>query len=230
MSAHVSALVLDELASELPVAAESKAHVEGCSQCGARLAAIKQARAESQKAFGYSRVKARVSAERPPRWRELMPFILPVAAALLFFLVVSIDFGGGKTDTERLKGGASIGLVEASGKKVTEVKPGARLRIEVGAAGNTHALVLAVDKDRNIEELFSGPLPAGAFVTLPKEVEVTPGSVTVHAFLSAAPLDPKLVVGALEGAMRDYAGWPLEAPPPKLEGVTVTSQRLYVTE
>ncbi len=226
MTTHVSQLVLDELAADLPVPPEAKAHVESCSECGARLAAIAAARADAEKSFGYSRVKARLTAERPSRWRELMPFIVPVVAGLLFFVIVTIDWRP-SPETERLKGAAFVELVQ-NGNVVTEVAPGSRLSLKVGTAGKRYALVLTVDPDRHIEELWSGELPPGAIVTLPKEVEVTPGSVAVHAFLGDAPPDPKVVVPALEVALRDYGGWPLEAPTPKIEGLVVATQRLYV--
>lgn len=223
---HVSQLVLDELAAELATPPEAKAHVDGCAECSARLAALRAARAAAVQSFGYSRTRARVTAERPPRWRELMPFIVPVAAALVFFAVIAIDRRA-DPQTERLKGGAFVELAQG-GAPVTEARPGSRLSMKVGTAGKPYALVLAVDKDRHIEVLWSGRLPAGAIVTLPKELEVTPGSVAVHAFFGDAALDPKVVVPAVEVALREYGGWPLEAPPPKLEGVVVATQRLYV--
>lgn len=229
MSLHVSQLVLDELCAGLPVAPETNAHVDGCAECTARLTATRAARDASEKAFGYARTKARVTADRPSRLSELMPFLLPVLAALVFFIVISLDLGGGKKDTERLKGGASISFLNAAGQPVTEAKPGTRLTVEVGTAGNTHALVLSVDKDRAVETLWSGALPAGAIVKLPVELEVTPGPVAVHVFLSRAPLVPKHVVPAMQTAIQDYGGWPLEAPPPKVDGVTTATQRLYVT-
>jgi hypothetical protein len=223
----VSQLVLDELASGLAPPGEAQAHVDGCPDCAKRLEAIKAARAQSEQAFGYSRVKAQVTAERPARWRELMPFIVPVAAAIAFFVVVSLDWRPRK-DTERLKGSAFVELV-SNGRAVTEARPGTKLQLKVGTAGKSHAFVISVDKDRNVEELWAGKLPAGAIVTLPMELEVTPGSVTVHAFLADAPPDPKAVVTAMQAAMVEYGGWPLEAPPPKLDGLTVATQRLYVT-
>jgi hypothetical protein len=226
VTGHVSQLVLDELASGIAAPPGAKAHVEACAECRARLAALEAARVSSEQAFGYARVKARLTAERPSRWRELMPFIVPVVAALVFFVVVSIDWRP-SPDRERLKGSAFVELV-AGGQAVTEARPGAKLQLKVGTAGKTHAFVLSVDKDRNVEELWAGQLPPGAVVTLPMELEVTPGSVTVHAFLADAPPDPKVVVPAMQAAMVEYAGWPLEAPPPKLEGLTVATQRLYV--
>lgn len=225
MSGHLSQLVLDELASDLAVEPQAKEHVGGCAHCAEQLAATRRAREASMKSFGWARTRARLTAERPSRLRELMPFLVPVLAALLFFFVLSLDFTSKKPDT-RLKGAASIEFVRA-GVTVNEVVPGDRLQLKVGAAGHTHALVLAVDKDRRVEQLWAGPLPPGALVTL-RELEVTLGSVTVHAFLSNAPLEPRVVVPALEAAMKDYGGWPLEAPPPQLAGVTVATQRLYV--
>lgn len=226
MKGHASQLVLDELAAGLSAPADAKAHVDGCAECTARLKALEAARAAAAQSFGYSRTKARVTAERPSRWRELMPFIVPVVAALVFFAVVAIDWRP-DPQTERLKGGAFVELVHG-GRAVTEVQPGSRLALKIGTAGKQYALVLAVDKDRRIEELWSGKLPEGAIVTLPKELEVTPGSVAVHAFLGDAPPDPKVVLPALEQSLRDYAGWPLEAPPPKLEGLVVATTRLWV--
>ena len=71
MSAHVSQLVLDELASDVPTPPDAKAHVQSCAECTAKLEAVKAARTAIAQSFGYSRVKARLTAERPPRWREL---------------------------------------------------------------------------------------------------------------------------------------------------------------
>jgi hypothetical protein len=226
MSAHVSQLVLDELASGLPAPGGSKEHVELCPECSGRLQATLRTRDASKGSFGWARTMARVTAERPPRWRELLPFIVPVLAAVLFFVVASLDWR--PKATERLKGGASVEFVNG-GKQVTQAKPGDRLSLEIGAAGHSYALVLAVDKDRHVEVLWEGKLPPGAIVTLPAQVEVTPGPVTVHAFLSNAPLEARVVVPAMENAMTEYGGWPLEAPPPRLPGTTSATQRLYVT-
>ncbi|MBK7858752.1 MAG: hypothetical protein IPJ65_09045 [Archangiaceae bacterium] len=225
MSLHLSQLVLDELASEVAAPAGAREHLEGCAQCSARLAAVRRDREASVKSFGYARTRARVAAERPARWRELLPFIVPVAAALLFLVIASLN--PGKAADPRLKGGPTVDFLRA-GQPVTEAKPGDVLELQLGAVGLRHAIVLSVDKDREVDVLFDGELPPGAVVTLPRRLEVTPGSVVVHAFLSEQPLDAKRAVSAMENEIRQYAGWPLEAPPPQSAGVTVASQRLYV--
>jgi hypothetical protein len=223
---HVSQLVLDELASEVAAPPGAREHVEGCAECGARLASTRRAREASVSAFGWSRTRARLIGERPARWRELMPFIVPTLAAAVFFTIASLNLG--TRPGSRVKGAASVEFVRA-GQKVTEAKPGDSLSVEVSTLGNTFGLLLAVDKDRRVDVLWQGELPSGAIVTLPTELEVTPGPVAVHVFLSHAAIDPKLVVPAMEASIRDYGGWPLEAPPPKAKGVITATQKLYVT-
>lgn len=159
-----------------------------------------EARAASEKSPGYARVKAQVVRERPPRWRELMPFIVPAVFTVVCFGVISIDLGGPRPGDDTIAGG----------------------RFTLAADAGLQAVVLTVDKDRRIEELFSGAVPARGL-----DLPAPPGPVAIHAFVSSQPLESKSLVPAMENSIREYGGYPLEAPPPRPDGVTVISKRVH---
>jgi len=187
VSEHVSQLVLDELAAGL---LPSHAHVDGCEQCRSKLDALKARARASRTSFGYARTKARVLSPRPSPWRWVALLATPLVAAAVFFVAVH----EGQQEGERLKGTPSIDFVRADGVSVTDVRPGTRLKLKVGAAGFTHALALAVDDKGSVEQLWpeagaDDTLPGRGVVTLPRELEATPGPVTVHVLLSNAPID-----------------------------------------
>jgi hypothetical protein len=159
----------------------------------------------------YLRAKARATAHRPPRWRELTPFIVPALAGL-GFLLVALNTRG-KQPIEVPADAPRLVLTRADGGVAREVAPSETLQVGLVSKGYAHVLVLSVDKDRHIARL-EGPT-----------LEVHE-SLTVHAFFSQAPLEPKAVEQALEQAMMDYAGWPLDAPAPAV--AKVSTQRVYV--
>lgn len=202
MSEHVSQLVLDELLAGAP----PNAHVEGCAECRARLEALKTEAGASRASFAYARTRARVTAEPAAAtpWRWVVALLLPLAAALLFFL---IPRGVEPQTGERLKGTASVDFITRDGISVTEVRPGTRLKLKIGAAGFSHALVLAVEDTGSIEQLWpdagaDDTLPGTGVVTLPRELEATPGPVTVHVLLSNGPLDAPKAKADLGAAMK----------------------------
>jgi hypothetical protein len=209
VSEHVSQLVLDELLAGAP----PNAHVEGCADCKARLEALTTQASASQANFAYARTRARVTSPSPAPmpWRWVAALIIPLAAALLFFFIphggTPLVKGDGEGEGERLKGSASIDFITREGISVTQVHPGARLRLKIGAGGFTHALVMAVEDNGAVSQLWpqaggDDTLPGTGFVTLPGEVEATPGSVTVHVLLSSSPLDAAKAKADLGAAMK----------------------------
>jgi hypothetical protein len=204
VSEHVSALVLDELASG---PGPSNAHVESCEQCRAKLNALKTQAQASRASFGYARTKARVLAPKPSPWRWVALVATPLVAAGLFFVALH----SGQQEGDRLKGTPSIDFVRADGVAVTDVRPGTHLKLKVGAAGFTHALALAVDDKGAVEQLWpqdgaDDTLPGRGVVMLPRELEATPGPVTVHVLLSQAPIDSAKAKADVDAALKAAAG------------------------
>jgi hypothetical protein len=229
---HVSQLVLDELASELPTDAAAKAHVDSCADCRAKLELITAARARTKESVGYPRTLARISsaAEAPPAWRSWLAVLAPaLAAGALFFVAIHT----GQQEGERLKGLATLDFVRRDGAVVTEVRPGTRLKIKLGAGGHRHALVLSVDDKGAVEQLWpevlaSTALPGSGVVTLPRELEATPGSVRVYARVGNEPIDVPRTILELEDAVKANKGPVLETPPPVGWGAQAVTKRLDV--
>jgi len=202
VSEHVSQLVLDELLAGAP----ANAHVEGCAECRARLETLKTQAAASQASFAYARTRARVTAPPAPTpWKWIVALLVPLAAALLLFFIPHAP--APVVEGERLKGTASLDFITRDGISVTEVHPGARLKLKVGAGGFTHGLALAVEDNGTVTQLWpdagaDDTLPGTGFVTLPRELEATPGPVTVHVLLSNAPIDAAKAKADLGAAMK----------------------------
>jgi hypothetical protein len=209
MSDHVSQLVLDELVVGLPVAAEAKAHVDSCADCTARLEALQKAKADSIASFGYARTLARISAPSaaPSGWRWFWSLSTPLVTAIAVFIFLGLHPPDG---AGQLKGSASLRLLGSNGAAVSSVHPGAHVKLEVGAAGFTHGLALGLEENGNVEQLWpeagaDDRLPGTGIVTLPRELEATPGSVTVYVLLSNTAIDAARAKADLPAAVRAAA-------------------------
>lgn len=163
--------------------------------------------------------------------QRAMPIIVPIAAALLMFYLATAELPKKAT---RVEGAAAIDLLGGpDGGVVFDARPGEALQLKLLTGGFTHALVLSVDKDRNIELLWpldqDGAIGSGQSFTVPRRLEAPAWSIVVHAFFGRAPLDAKATVASLELALRDYGGWPLEAKAPVPAGGAAASAKLHVT-
>lgn len=167
MSEHLSSLQLDEVAAGL---ASPPEHLTSCADCTSKLAALKtQNAAFLSMPRAQSQMKS-IAVEKPKRRAVL--WLVPLAAAIAIGVFVQRD-----DSSERLKGIASIVLLDTKGESVTEASVGQRLTLAVGGAGAKSVKV--VDGDTG-EEIFSGPIAQGARVPL-MELEVSPGDVTLRA-------------------------------------------------
>ncbi|MFP2895838.1 hypothetical protein [Corallococcus sp. 4LFB] len=88
-------------------------------------------------------------------------------------------------------------------------KPGERVTLAVGTGPYRNVLVLAVDEAGAVARLWpseggtSGTVEPGAEVKLSPPLEVTPGSVALHAFFSDAPLDAEQAREALTARVEE---------------------------
>jgi hypothetical protein len=172
VSEHLSSLQVDEIAAGLSPVPE---HVVQCAACAQQLEAIK-----AQNAAFLARPQAKAQVARlsePPRrsFLRIAAVAVPLAAGIALFFAMPAD-----RPVERIKGAASVVLLDASGQPVTRAVPGQKLTLAVGSGGAARAKVSAVDAQGKTEVLFDGPIAAGARVPL-MELEVTPGDVTVTA-------------------------------------------------
>ncbi len=195
MSEHLSALVLDSLAAGLPVEADAQAHADGCAQCSAAVVARRAAsaaflaRPEARRRLGILQSQVVVAAERPAMawWVKVLAFAVPVAVA--FALVLRLGSPG---DKDRVKGAAEL-TVLFDGGVVTSVPAGSAVTLALGGGGAAYAAVLSVDEQGGVDIVWpvqgerSMRVEGGAREKL-AEFQVTPGSVTLRAFLTNEPM------------------------------------------
>jgi hypothetical protein len=210
MSGHPSDLALDELVAGLPERPGTRGHVQGCESCQARLRQLEADRRSVPALPGYEATfnRVRAMAEAPParsRWRWAFA-LAPVAAAAVLLLVVrpTVNDDGG----ERTKGSPSLFLVRPDGAPAAPpLSPGEQVSLVLQGAGRRYALVLAVDEQGRVEQLWpaggtgSGELRAGQPEA--SAFEVTEGSFRLHAFFSDGPLaaeDVRATLAAAPGA------------------------------
>ena len=191
MSEHVSALVLDSMAAGLPVEGEARAHVDACAQCSGAVVARKAAsvafleRPEARRRLGLLQSQVVVATERPamPWWVKVFAFAVPVAVALVLVMRLGSPGGG-----DRVKGAAEL-VVLLDGGAVTSVPVGSAVTLAMGGGGAAYAAVLSVDESGGVDIVWpvkgdrSQRLEGGAREKL-AEFQVTPGSLTLRAFLS----------------------------------------------
>lgn len=204
MSEHLSPLALDELAVGDPNDA-AKAHLDECGSCRAKLDAVRAAALQVrampafEQTFASLETEPPVVAPLPMKSRRLWPALVAVAvplAAALVFLVLS------PPDDTRLKGAPTVELL-LKAQPVTTAKPGDTVTLAVGGAGETHALVLAIDASGAVSRLWprdpqSAPIAAGARVPLSPSFDVTPGSLMLVGFFTHASQPAAPVLSAVE--------------------------------
>ncbi|MGV3624441.1 MAG: hypothetical protein ACO1OB_26720, partial [Archangium sp.] len=165
MTEHLSSLQLDEIAAGLVAKPE---HLTSCAECSSKLATLEKQNAAF---LAMPRAQAQRADFAKPKRRAVL-WLVPLAAAIAIGVFVQRD-----DSSERLKGSASIVLLDARGEVVTDATVGQKLTLAVGGAGARSVKVVDAASG---EEIFAGPITAGARVPL-TELEVTPGDVTLRA-------------------------------------------------
>lgn len=161
----------------------------------------------------------------------------PLVAVLAVGLALVVYVPRGVEDGVRLKGAVALRLVSAEGLPVANARPGERVTLAVGTATFRSVLVLAVDEAGAVDVLWpqggrtSGTVTPGAEVRLTPPLEVTPGSVALHAFFSDAPLAAEPARAALLARVEEARAkglGPLEAVTPDDVGKAHAEVRLGV--
>lgn len=223
MSAHLSALELDELAAGLEHQ-EAAAHLATCAECQQRLATLTQAHAAISAMPAFEQRREAVKLEQPlpaPRpSRRVVSIALSLAAALAIFVLWP------RGEDVRLKGTPTVELI-SNDEAVVSAKPGDRVSLAVGGAGATHAIVFGVDASGAVTKLWpargeAGAIAAGARVPLDVGFEVTPGDLVLLGFFTKGPQPTDPLREAIERSVA-AAKTPLEVVPPVGFGVVARS-------
>ena len=241
-SPHLSALALDEAAAGIPSPTQTE-HLNACADCSAKVAqrvasasALRTTpEAERRKLLlreAAQRIeRSAASEEQKSPWWSLPPWMKYGVAFASLVVVVGVGLRVTQTsptpagEEVRLKGAATVELVDARGSRVGEAKVGDAVRLRVGGAGAKFAAVLSVDEAGNVEVVWpkdsdvTRAVAPGAAVPLGEAFEVTPGSFALHAFFTDAPEALKPAMAALResAAQEKSAGRrALDAPTPKL--------------
>ncbi|MCY1023424.1 hypothetical protein [Pyxidicoccus sp. MSG2] len=191
MSEHLSDLVLDELAlggRPLP------AHVDACARCRARLDRFREAGAALSASGEFPRTLANVLEGAKPAAPERSGFhwlryVAPIAVAAGLATVVLLRE---PDDGVRVKGGPFVSLVrQRDGAVDASLVPGDVVTLSVHAAPHRYALVLVTDAAGRVSALWPARGDrSGEPFALPATPTfvVTPGSFTLDAYFSDAPL------------------------------------------
>ena len=195
MAEHLTRLEIDEWLSGLDTTGHAERHVAACPACGMIAERMRQARASSLAQPRAKAVLARLEEKRArsakPRWSWAVPLVAALAAGLALIVYVP----RGAEDGVRLKGTVALRLLSEQGAPVLDARPGEHVTLAVGTGHYRNVLVLAVDEAGTVDALWppegqtSGTVEPGAEVKLSPPLEVTPGSVALHAFFADAPLD-----------------------------------------
>ncbi|WP_223635654.1 hypothetical protein [Corallococcus sp. EGB] len=223
MAEHLTRLELDEWLSGLDTTGRAERHVAACPACGMLAERMRQARETSLAQPRAKAVLARLEEQRARSARPRWSWGVPLVAALAVGLALIVYVPRGADDGVRLKGNVALRLVSAQGAPVQGARPGEQVTLAVGTGPYRNVLVLAVDEAGAVEPLWpgeggtSGTVEPGAEVKLSPPLEVTPGSVALHAFFSDAPLDGAHAREALTSSVaeaRAKGQGALDAPTP----------------
>lgn len=189
-------LTLEQLAAGEAIAAEVRAHVEGCAECGRQLAELKQVVAAFPQAhFVAALVRETQRRAAPSRRRWVGAAVAALAAALV--VVVAWP----SADDFRLKGSSAFGVFVRTPDGVvrrlvpgTVVHPGDAVRFELAPARASYVVVLGADAAGRITryEPASGPAkkyPGGRVSLVDGSVELdgTLGGEKVIALFCPEP-------------------------------------------
>ncbi|WP_434299515.1 hypothetical protein [Corallococcus exiguus] len=227
MAEHLTRLELDECLSGLDASGRAERHVAACPACGMIAERMRQARASSLSQPRAKAVLARLEEKRARSARPWWSWGVPLVTALAVGLALVVYVPRGAEDGVRLKGPVALRLLSVQGTPVQDARPGEQVTLAVGTGPYRNVLVLAVDEAGAVDPLWpregqtSGTVEPGAEVRLFPALEVTPGSVALHAFFSDAPLDVGQAREALTSRVAEARGkgqGPLEVATPEAIG------------
>ncbi len=205
-SPELDLLRVDGLASS--EAEVARAHLAGCPRCQARAQELDAAAArfEQIRAPAWQAIEARAAR---PRLRDLMRWLVPLAAAAAAVMVMMVAAPWDRGP--RVKGGPMLQVFALHQGQTRELRtgekvvPGDRIRFAADGAGAAYLLVLSLDGRGRATAFvpFDGarslPLAEGR-QALPDSVELddAPGPERLFAFFSREPLEAAPLRAALE--------------------------------
>ena len=205
MVEHMSDFALDELI----LAPDARhPHLAGCGQCQRRL---------QDRIRDYDEVTARpefrrtfhrvLSTHERKRswWPHVVGGLVTAGAALLLATLV---LPGSPVESGRIKGSSRVTVMRGH-HPASIVAQGDRIALVVSPAGRRHAVLVAVDEDGEVSPLwpvsaaFSGRLSGAASERLEPDFRITPGSFTVHAIYTEAPVAVEVAAEHVRKAIMD---------------------------
>jgi len=222
MESHLSDLALDRLA--LGPAAMSAGHLASCDACRKRLEAFMGARMKLVAQPRYVELRSTLT-QLPtprPRWHAVS-----LGAAIAASLLVGVWIASKPGDDTRLKGGLGLQITLDSGTQPQAFRAGETVALHLSAAGHPFALVMGVDGQGNIQQLWpprapaSGLAPHGDGARLDPSFRVTPGDMQLWSFFSDSPISSSDAASAMVAAVdrtRTRGASALDAVPEPIPG------------
>lgn len=245
MSAHITEWTLRRLhVGELPApeATQARAHVAGCTACGAVLKEVEDAQSRFEAEVPFERFAAQVErattrqpAPRRPQWERAARPLAAMAATVLVLVGVGRFMAledGTEPRGNRIKGGAVAELrIGGDGPQRTAgterpepMAPGERVRLGYEAGAHRYVMAVSVDARGEVTPLYPetgeslSVEPGPGMHWLPDSLEFTgSGAERVVLVLSDTPLKVDAVTSAARDAFeaggRDVAHLPeLDVP------------------
>jgi len=212
---HPGELTLRRHLAEETLDASTLEHVAACTDCQARLSALRAEQAAFEREIPFERFASGVAAKAPPGLSELVEdgptgnqkrssgrsstgsdrpgrWMAALAAGIIVLFGVGLALRGGEPTT-RIKGGGTVDFVvngargQRDAAETEQLAAGERLRI--GVSGHKHVLALSIDDAGEVSTVYSEALGSEAQTWLPDSIEFTGhGREHVVVLLSDAPL------------------------------------------
>ncbi|MBS2031354.1 MAG: hypothetical protein JST54_25870 [Deltaproteobacteria bacterium] len=222
MEPHLSDLALDRLA--LGGATTAGGHLATCDACRGRLESFMGARLQLLSQPRYLELRDALTKLPPPRPRwPAIAFGVALAASML----VAVWGVTRRADDTRLKGGLGLQIALDSGTQPSAFRAGETVALHLSAAGHAYALVMGVDGQGNVQQLWppraaaSGPAPHGDGARLDPSFRVTPGDMQLWSFFSDSPISSADAARAMVAAVdrtRTLGASALDAIPEPIPG------------
>ena len=209
---HLSKLGLDRAAAGFD--REPTGHLAQCEACTARVAALQAEDDAVRGSEEFARGRARLAGLTPVRRHSWAWVAAPAAAVAIVLALVLPNRQTPTTPTEgpqpaeRVKGDAAVWLqTDADEQPLERLSLGDTIWLGVRSPGWSQALVMAVDEDGGVTQIWPGggttsaELPRRGGGRLDAAFRVTPGAMALFAFFSESTVAAEGARASLRAAV-----------------------------